>query len=279
MKPMRRALLVSLALHVLGFVLITAAVRPAFTVPPRLRAIPVDFIALAAPAPALTERARPAQAPAPAHFERIRTAPSKTVEVVPDPFRPRLRPEPLRHNPPREVLRRQEAKPGEVRREEPKPKEPKPKESAPEPPPAPQPELPRQGSADTTQVMRSELPRVGDLRGAMQMRVEGEVQPYAYYLSVVQRKIASYWEPPAGIDSQPGDVDATLWFRIERDGAVRSNYIESPSGIGPFDTSALRALARALPLPPVPDDYPGDHLIIHLRFVYSREAAAPAGSR
>jgi TonB family protein len=127
--------------------------------------------------------------------------------------------------------------------------------------------------------MGSELPRVGDLRGAMQMRVEGEVLPYAYYLSIVQRKIASFWEPPAGIDQQPGEVVAVVWFRIEKDGAVQSNHVEEPSGINPFDTSALRALTRALPLPRLPEDYPGDHLIIHLRFVYSHETRVPAETR
>jgi TonB family protein len=264
---MRRALLVSLGLHALGLVLIGAVVRPRFTVPPRLQGIPVDFIALAAPAPALTQRARPTLAPTPALAERTRTVPTKPEESVPDPLRPRR--EPPRRNPPREEPKREEPK-----REEPKHEEPKRK-----PEPKPQPDLPRLGSADTTQVMRSELPRVGDLRGAMQMRVEGEVLPYAYYLSIVQRKIASFWEPPAGIDQQPGEVAAIVWFRIEKDGAVLVNHVEEPSGINPFDTSALRALTRALPLPQLPEDYPGDHLVIHLRFVYSHEASVPAEAR
>jgi protein TonB len=261
---MRQALLVSLVLHALGFAIVAAAVRPRFTVPPRLQAIPVDFIAMAAPAPALTERARPTPARSPALTERTRTVPAKPVESVPDPLQPRPRREPPRRNPPRE-----EPRPAEPKREEPKSK----------PEPKPQPDLLRQGSADTTQVMRSELPRVGDLRGAMQMRVDGEVLPYAYYLSIVQRKIAGFWEPPAGIDQQPGEVAAIVWFRIEKDGAVRSNSVEEPSGISPFDASALRALTRALPLPPLPQNYPGDHLIIHLRFVYSHEASAPAEAR
>jgi TonB family protein len=256
---MRRALLVSLGLHAVGLVLVAVAVRPRFAVPPRLQGIPVDFIALAAPAPALTERARPTPAASPALTERTRTGPAKPVDSVPDPLQPRPRREPPRRSPPDQEPQREESK----RKPEPKP----------------QPDLLRQGSADTTRAMRSELPRVGDLRGAMQMRVEGDPLPYAYYLSIVQSKIASFWEPPAGIEQQPGEVAVIVWFRIEKDGAVRSSYLEEPSGISPFDSSALRALARALPLPPLPEDYPGDHLIIHLRFVYSREASAPAEVR
>jgi hypothetical protein len=55
---------------------------------------------------------------------------------------------------------------------------------------------------------RRELPRGGDLRGAMQMGAEGEVLPSAYDLSIVQRKIAGFWEPPAGSEQQPGEVAA-----------------------------------------------------------------------
>lgn len=274
---MRRALLMSLVLHLLGFVLVAVAGRPRLSVPPRMQAIPVDFIPLAAPARALTERARPASAPMLA--DRPRSAPPQPANVVPDPLKPRPRREPSpRPDPPREEPAREpESKPPV--KSPPSPALKSPPKPAPDPPPKPQPDLARQGSADTTQVLRSELPRVGDLRGAMQMRVEGEVQPYAYYLSIVQRKIASFWEPPAGIPQQSGDVGVIVRFRIEKDGAVWSDYVEEPSGISVFDTSARRALARAQPLPPLPGDYPGDHLIIHLRFVYGRETGIPAGTR
>jgi periplasmic protein TonB len=268
---MRRALVMSLALHALGLVLVAVAARPRLAVPPRLQAIPVDFILLAAPSPALTQRARltralppaPAERPRPAPAslsapaERARPAPAKPAVAATDPLRPLPRREPL-------------ARP-DPSREEPKLAQP--------PRPKPQPDLPRQGSADPTQVFRSELPRVGDLRGAMQMRVEGEVLPYAYYLSMVQRKIAGFWDPPAGIEQQSGEVAAIVRFRIEKDGAVRSSYVQESSDIQPFDASALRALARSLPLPPLPQEYPGDYLIIHLRFVYGRETGVPAETR
>lgn len=291
---MHRALLVSLGLHALGLALVGAAVRPRFTVPPRLQQIPIDFIALAAPSPAITERAdsepegslelaelaREKPVPPPRQLHPRRSAePSRRR---PEPARPlprrdeprgeeARRPEPKRVEPYRAELNRAETKPAELGRAGPLREEPRR-----EPTPTSQAQLPRQGRADTTVVMRSELPRVGDLRGAMQMRVDGEVLPYTYYLSIVQRKISSFWELPAGIEDRPGEVAAMVRFRIERDGAVRSSYCETPSGVNPFDACALRAVARALPLPRLPEDYPGDHLIIHLRFVYSHEAGAPA---
>ena len=258
MSSMRSALLFSLGLHAAGLAVLAVTARPHFTVPPRLQAIPVDFITLPAPSPAVVERARPTPAVALGPAERAKPVAVTPPDKVPDPLKPPLRREPPPRTPPREELRREE------------PKRP-PEKASPT-------DLPRQGSADPAPTLQSELPRVGDLRGAMQMRVEGESRPYAYYLSIVQRKIASFWEPPAGVERQPREIAVIVWFRIERDGAVETSYVEEPSGISPFDTSALRALARALPLPRLPEEYPGDHLIIHLRFVYSRETGAPAGT-
>ena len=126
---------------------------------------------------------------------------------------------------------------------------------------------------------RRELPRLGDSRGAAQTRTEGGVLPSAFDLAIVQRRIAGFWEPPAGVEQLPGEVAAIIRFGIEKDGAVRSSHVEEPSGINPFDTLARCALARPLPLPPLPEVYPGDHPILHLRFAYSHELSAPGEDR
>lgn len=230
-SAMGRAVLGSLGLHLLALLTGLILLRPRFTIPPPLDAIPVDFIAMAAPEPAITERQEP--------------RPAAPPQVVPDPLKPK--PE---KKPPRPVE---------------KPPPPKPVEK-----PKPTPELPKVGSRDSTEVLKSELPKVGDMRGAMQMRVEGEALPYAYYLAIIQRKIASFWEPPAGIDQNAAEVACVVRFRIERDGSVATSHVEEPSGTSFFDTSALRALERARPLPPLPEEYPGQYLVIHLRFVYAR---------
>jgi TonB family protein len=147
-----------------------------------------------------------------------------------------------------------------------------PNEQLPAPPPKKrraQPDLPKVGSEDTTRVARSELPAVGNLRGMMAMWAEGEALPYSYYFEVLQTKIASYWEPPSSLDRSPGEVAAVIRFRIERPGTVSNRYVEEPSGSNAFDTAALRALDFSTPFPPLPEEYPGNSLIIHLRFVYS----------
>ena len=65
------------------------------------------------------------------------------------------------------------------------------------------------------------------------------------------------------------DVAAMVNFRIDRMGKVTASYVEEPSGTGVFDQAALRAIAQSDPLPPLPQDYMGDWLGVHLRFVYN----------
>jgi TonB family protein len=234
---LRRALIVSSILHVLAFVTVGLLARPHYRVPQRLPVIPVSLVGLAAPAPGQMVREKPSAA-------RVAPAPAVKAKVK------KVDPESI-------PLAKTKAKPQ-------KPVEQKPKETEEKP------ARPKQGSADTTRVAPSQLPAVGDLRGWMQVQVEGPILAYSYYLSVVQQKISSYWEPPLGLEQAGREVNTTLWFRIERDGRLGNNYVEEPSGSHVFDTSALRALALAAPLPPLPAEYPGDYLIIHLRFVYAR---------
>ena len=177
----------------------------------------------------------------------------------------RERPAPPR-TPPNPLVRTRTYKRPDLAKAAPKPM---PEEPAKEPPAKPQPDRPKVGAADTTSMVRTSLPAVGNLKGAMGLWAEGEALPYSYYFEVLQRKIAAEWEPPGVLGRTSDEVGAVLWFRIERDGRVLSRYVEEPSGSNVFDSSALRALDRATPFPPLPMDFPDDHLIIHLRFVYS----------
>jgi protein TonB len=239
---MRRWLVVSLAAHVSFFAAVTVLAHPRFTVPKRMDTIPISLAAgLPAPPPGQMHRAEPpAVRPT---FPAPKPQPRKTV-AKPPPKPPDQEKRP--------VLQQQE----QAQRKRTARKE------------QPQPQFPKRGSADTTQVVSSDLPAVGDLRGTMQLQVEGQILPYSYYVQVVQQKIARYWEPPPELSASGAAV--IVWFRIEKDGSVNTSYVEEPSGSIEFDTSALRALERAEPLPPLPEEYPGDYLVFHLRFVYTQ---------
>jgi TonB family protein len=65
------------------------------------------------------------------------------------------------------------------------------------------------------------------------------------------------------------EVATIINFRIDRRGNVTASYVEEPSGDLAFDTASLRAVIESGPFPPLPQEYVGDWLGIHLRFVYN----------
>lgn len=224
----------SLGVHLLVFLVVAILVRPHYEVPKKIHSIPIQLISLSSPSPGRVVRETPATAP-PREPQRTTTppVPKKPGKVVVTKKDPAAAPT---------------ARKPEVRR---------------------QPDRPKVGAADSSRVGRTSLPAVGDMQGSMQLRVEGEPLAYSYYFDVVQRKIAASWFPPAELARSGGEVAAQIRFRIDRDGVVPNRYVEEPSGSSSFDISALRALDEAAPLPPLPPEYSGDHLIFHLRFVYT----------
>ncbi|HET6330935.1 MAG TPA: TonB family protein [Holophagaceae bacterium] len=85
--------------------------------------------------------------------------------------------------------------------------------------------------------------------------------PYAWYLQQVQGRIVGNWQRLGG----QGRVQ--IYFRINRDGGVDGARIEVPSGNGSLDESALMAVRRSSPLPPLPTQT-GDYLGVHFWFNY-----------
>ncbi len=96
--------------------------------------------------------------------------------------------------------------------------------------------------------------------------VDAETFAFAYYLAIVQNKISSNWAPPTGLLKQGQAERATVYFKILRNGQISDLSIETPSGIFFFDQSALRAVSRSVPLPPLPVGFGEDSLGIHFDF-------------
>jgi protein TonB len=86
-----------------------------------------------------------------------------------------------------------------------------------------------------------------------------------YYLSLVFGKIRDVWENPVQSSST---LMTTIYFRILRDGSIVEVKVEKTSGIDLFDQSALRAIVSGTPFPPLPGEFTGEYLGIHLEFEY-----------
>jgi TonB family protein len=119
--------------------------------------------------------------------------------------------------------------------------------ATPTPPPAPQ------GAPNG----RPDSPFVATVGG-----VDNPTFTYGYYLDRMLLLIRAQWvRPPLG-----SGVEATVHFRILRDGSVEDIELTSSSGYNSFDLAALRAVQAAGPLPPLPRSYREDALGVNLVF-------------
>ena len=108
--------------------------------------------------------------------------------------------------------------------------------------------------------------RDGSPQGSGAMTLNVSDFPFAWYLGRVQAKITERWAGKAIPGQQP-----VATFEISRDGRVLALAIEKPSGNPYYDQAALRAITDAAPFPPLPDDFTGSTLRVHLGFNFSAE--------
>jgi TonB family protein len=119
-----------------------------------------------------------------------------------------------------------------------------------------------------TETKAMSAPKRGDgtvKRQGLGARVEGaEALGYSYYLNAILTRINDNWiNPYAGSGKT---FSATVVFVIDRDGAVHDVKLEKKSGDGSYDASCERALLVTDKLPPLPPEFAGPQLKLHLEF-------------
>jgi TonB family protein len=85
---------------------------------------------------------------------------------------------------------------------------------------------------------------------------------FSYYVERMLVAIGMNWFKP----SQGGTVSPVVHFRIEKDGTISDASVERSSGLPFVDRAALRAVLSSSPLPPLPAEYSGSQLGVHLKF-------------
>lgn len=88
---------------------------------------------------------------------------------------------------------------------------------------------------------------------------------YRVYYDAIWRRIREAWVLPEGI-VKGASIEMTVALRIKRDGFIESYWVEKGSGNVYFDQSALRAIKKAEPLPPPPEDFREEIFEIGVRF-------------
>jgi protein TonB len=95
--------------------------------------------------------------------------------------------------------------------------------------------------------------------------VDGAGFGSSYYLALVFGKIRDLWENPVEASAT---LRVTIYFKILKDGQIIEAQVEKSSGIELFDQSAMRSILSSAPFPPLPTEYTGKYLGIHLEFEY-----------
>jgi len=94
--------------------------------------------------------------------------------------------------------------------------------------------------------------------------------PYQYYLQIISDRVSSSWFTALVDPGVSGTFYTTVYFKILRNGQITDLAVKESSGIASLDMSAQRAIQISAPFPPLPSDYDGAYLGIHLIFEHSK---------
>ncbi len=94
--------------------------------------------------------------------------------------------------------------------------------------------------------------------------------PFTYYLQIIINRVSSNWFTSLVDPGVSGSFQATVHFKIYKNGQISELKIEESSGIRSLDLSALRAIQTSAPFPPLPRAYEDEYLGIYLIFEHSK---------
>ena len=89
--------------------------------------------------------------------------------------------------------------------------------------------------------------------------------PLGEYTDIIVERIKGKWFIPSNLRDSRGNT--TVVFYIDRDGQFMNARIVMSSGSNSLDLAALNAVIESNPFPPLPEDFPGDH--VGAKFVFS----------
>ena len=92
---------------------------------------------------------------------------------------------------------------------------------------------------------------------------------FKLYYNLIWQRIRSVWVLPEEALKGKKNLETIIAIRIAKDGQIEDIQFEKKSGNAQLDESALRAIKKANPLPPLPPGMDGDKFDIGVRFTPS----------
>jgi len=89
------------------------------------------------------------------------------------------------------------------------------------------------------------------------------------YYNLIWKRIRSGWVLPDAALAGQKNLEAIIGIRISPNGQIEDIQFEKKSGNPIFDESALRAIQKANPLPPLPPGFEGERFDVGVRFTPS----------
>jgi len=86
------------------------------------------------------------------------------------------------------------------------------------------------------------------------------------YYSLIWAKIKEAWTIPKNVLEERVDLETVIVVIIEKDGRIKKYWFEKKSGNDRYDQTAVRAIKKAEPLPPLPNELGEETLEVGIRF-------------
>ena len=106
------------------------------------------------------------------------------------------------------------------------------------------------------------LSKLGNANQQSSGSAGGQNAEFQPYLDEMHKQISGKWQPPA----VNKDAELVLKFTILRNGHVKDIAVVKSSGDKAVDDSAVTALRRSSPLPPLPLSFPQEQVTVNFNF-------------
>ena len=93
-------------------------------------------------------------------------------------------------------------------------------------------------------------------KGIRSVVQQGQPTALGTWALLVQRKVERYWQVPEDLRLDSAENEALVSFWVDRNGnLIKDPIVSKPASAPELGESGIRAIRRAIPFPPLPDNF------------------------